>query len=155
MFTISNRLDRVISNYEKEHQHPLCIFLHNMGIPLITIGTMSLLGQLPLVGGVDFRYLLLLLNLFYFCMLDVRVGLLYSVFVSGSNLLISYFVNLQYSWICFSLGWALAISGHFIFEKNKPAFFENLSQTLLGVGPMTMFAKFFKLKRPFSRTATA
>lgn len=152
MMTISKKLNFVISKYEKDHQHPMCIRLHNIGIPMLTLGTMSLLAYLPSIGGVDFRFLLLLSNLIYFCALDVRTGILFTLFVGISSYILSHFLSLQYSWILFSLGWSLAISGHFIFEKNKPAFFENVSQTFLGVGPMSMFVRIIKFKRPFSNS---
>jgi uncharacterized membrane protein YGL010W len=140
MWTLKPRLVLVIEKYEKEHQNPICIRLHDFGIPLIAIGTMGLFG--------DYKFLLLVLNLVYFCSLDFVTGLLFTILFGGLSYLASEHLNTMQIWIVFATGWALAISGHVFFEKNRPAFFDNLMQTILGVGPMALFAKILKLKKP-------
>jgi uncharacterized membrane protein YGL010W len=148
MKLLSKKLDAVIEHYEKDHRHPTCIRLHDVGIPLVTLGTMSLMGHIPNWGWLDFRYLLLAINLFYFVSLDALAGFLFTLVVGGSTFLASKYMSLNLSWIVFITGWALAISGHVFFEKNRPAFFDNLSQTLLGVGPMALFIRILRFKRP-------
>ncbi len=139
MWLITPKLNHVIEKYEAEHQHPICIRLHDIGIPLIAIGTMGLFG--------DYKFLLLALNLFYFCSLDFKTGFAFTLLFGGSVFAIANSLNATSIWIAFITGWVLAISGHFFFEKNRPAFFDNLMQTLLGVGPMALFAKIIKLRR--------
>ncbi len=147
MITISEKLSKVVEKYEKEHQHPQCIRMHYVGIPLVTLGTMALLGHAPRLSNFDWRYALLVLNFVYFSILDFKMGLLFVSFVGGLGFFISQYLTLPVSWAVFIMGWVFAIGGHVLFEKNKPAFFDNFMQTLLGVGPMALLVQALGAKK--------
>jgi len=115
---------------------------HSLGIPLIVLSTLALLAQVPLfaVSGVTVTLAEVLIVLFvaYYLTLDVALaGLMLAAYavldVAGRYLAPWPAVGVL------ALGWILQGVGHYVYEKNSPAFFRNFVH--LAVGQLWILAK--------------
>jgi uncharacterized membrane protein YGL010W len=115
---------------------------HSFGIPIIVLSSLALLGQVPLfaVGGFTVTLAELLIALFtaYYLTLDLALGVLmllaYAV-LDGVGRLIA---PLPAAGL-FVFGWILQGVGHYVYEKNSPAFLKNFAH--LAVGQLWILAK--------------
>jgi uncharacterized membrane protein YGL010W len=108
---------------------PLAFWSVSMGVLQISIGTLLLafaaVGWIALDAGVGFAMLVMIVPLAAAAEWIVRSG-------SAARAL----------WIAAALfvaGWIFQFVGHSVFEKRKPAFFDDLAQ--LFIGPMFIVAK--------------
>lgn len=135
------KLIRVIERYETFHRDRRNKVLHWFGVPLVTFSTLGLAAQLK-IGPIDGGMVLFAANFLYFIRLDRTVTIPFFVLNLGV-----YFIARTWTWQellpLWLGGWALAIGGHVVFERNSPAFMQNLKETLLGVGPISLFARLF------------
>ena len=115
---------------------------HAIGIPVIVLSSLALLAQVPLVPVFGFTVTLaeVAIAVFasYFLILDLRLGALmlavYAVLdVVGRALPPGPAAAL------FGGGWVLQGVGHYVYEKNSPAFFRNFLH--LAVGQLWILAK--------------
>jgi uncharacterized membrane protein YGL010W len=115
---------------------------HYVGIPLIVLAIVALLARLTVATPLGFRAsaaegALLLTTLFY-ATLDLPLALLMlavlALFdVAGRGL------PATIAWGLFVAGWVFQFVGHYVYEKQSPAFFKNLTHLL--VGPLWIAAK--------------
>jgi len=127
--------------YSAYHQERRNVMIHVLGVPMITFSLMVPLCWLHLfsIGDIPITAATVLVgaSLVYYLSLDVMFGLIASV-LYGSLLVaahyvaphgylvgIAVFIGFQ------ALGWGTQIYGHYVFEKKKPAFLDNLSQALI------------------------
>lgn len=115
---------------------------HAFGIPLIVLASLSLLSRVPLatLGGFELTLAELLIAGFvvYYLTLDAPLaGLMLVAYAALAAL-----GRLIPPWPAlgiFVFGWILQGAGHWVYEKNSPAFFRNLVH--LAVGQLWILAK--------------
>jgi uncharacterized membrane protein YGL010W len=139
---ISKALQTWFTEYEKYHRNPSNKLTHYLGIPMILLSAYGLLAQVELfeIAGTKTNLALAALVAIaaWAMSLDSRFGLIFGLvniplYFAGKEL------SLPLNFSVFVAGWILQLVGHYKFEKKSPAFFTNLSQTL--IGPMWILAK--------------
>lgn len=116
------KFEQMLHDFEGYHQKFLNRLYHYAGISIITI---SVFGLLPM------SYLLLaaafLLDLIICPMFALPVLL-----IGGIFLLIAHCFPWQAHILFFILGWAFQLIGHYLAERNRPAFLQNLLHFYVG-----------------------
>jgi uncharacterized membrane protein YGL010W len=115
---------------------------HSFGIPLIVLSLLALFARVPLgtVGGFELTLaeLVLALLVAYYLTLDATLALVmllaFAVLDAAGR-----FIEPLPALGVFVLGWILQGVGHWVYEKNSPAFFRNFVH--LAVGPLWILAK--------------
>jgi uncharacterized membrane protein YGL010W len=135
-------LRRNFDDYTAFHRTPGNKACHSLGIPIIVLASLALLGRVPLFAAfgasVTLAELLIAGFVLYFLSQDALLG---------ASMLVAYLVlDLAGRWISpplalalFGLGWILQGVGHWVYEKNSPAFFRNFVH--LAVGQLWILAK--------------
>jgi uncharacterized membrane protein YGL010W len=130
------------SDYAAFHRTPGNKACHSLGIPLIVLSSLALLSRVPLfaVGGftVTLAEVLIVLFVAYFLTLDGALGalmLLAYVALDAIGRAIPPLLALG----LFVVGWILQGVGHYVYEKNSPAFFRNFLH--LAVGQLWILAR--------------
>jgi uncharacterized membrane protein YGL010W len=115
---------------------------HSLGIPTIVLGSFALLARVPLfaVGGFEVTLAELAIALFvaYYLTLDSALAaamLAAYVALDAAGRFIPPLPALG----LFVFGWILQGVGHWVYEKNSPAFFRNFVH--LAVGQLWILAK--------------
>jgi len=115
---------------------------HSLGIPLIVLSSLALLAQVPLftIAGftVTLAEVLIVFFTIYYLTLDVTLGLLMLAAYAVLDAL-GRFIPLAPATVIFVVGWILQGIGHYVYEKNSPAFFRNFAH--LAVGQLWILAK--------------
>jgi uncharacterized membrane protein YGL010W len=115
---------------------------HSFGIPIIVLASLALLARVPLLSTLGFTVtlaeVLIVLFVAYYLTLDAGLAALalvaYAVLdVAGRLIPPMPAVGL------FALGWVLQGVGHWVYEKNSPAFFRNFVH--LAIGQLWILAK--------------
>ena len=129
-------------DYAAFHRTPGNRACHSLGIPLIVLGSLALLAQVPLfsVSGltVTLAEVLVVLFVAYYLTLDAALASLMLaayVLLDGLGRFLSPLLALG----IFVVGWILQGVGHYVYEKNSPAFFRNFVH--LAVGQLWILAK--------------
>lgn len=125
---------RSYASYHRTRGNQVC---HYFGIPMITVSVFGLLGLLG-HGFLNAGIALWAGTVLWFLTLDWRLGVPFGLFslglyFAGQAMTPALSVGL------FVLGWVFQLVGHSVFEKNRPAFLDNLRQLL--IGPLWVFAK--------------
>jgi uncharacterized membrane protein YGL010W len=133
-------LDAYFSSYAAYHQTCGNKLTHYFGIPLIVFAVLGLLGQLGVSEWMNLAWLAWLLSSIFYCRLDLKRGLAFSVVT-----FILCWCALRVVWPIhiglFIIGWLLQLYGHYHYEKKSPAFLTNLTHLL--IGPFWIFCDFF------------
>lgn len=115
---------------------------HSFGIPIIVLSLLALLARVPLVvlGGFELTLAEVVVALFvvYYLTLDVSLALAMLVayaLLDAAGRFIAPWPALG----LFVFGWILQGVGHWVYEKNSPAFFRNFVH--LAVGQLWILAK--------------
>lgn len=142
MSTSEGRLSRHFGDYAAFHRTAGNKACHAFGIPIIVLGSLALLARVELVVvagfGVTLAELLIVLFVAYYATLDARLAALMLVayaLLDAAGRLISPLPALG----LFVFGWILQGVGHWVYEKNSPAFFRNFVH--LAVGQLWILAK--------------
>lgn len=146
------KLMEMLTGYAAAHQHPLNIFVHLIGIPMIMLGVLIPLTWVSLEVG-EFRilaaHLLLLGFLLFYLTLDRLFAIAFGV---GAYLLLLLAVELgslpgNAGWIiagsCFFGGYAAQFVGHAV-EKSMPVLVKHPIQASLAA-PFFTIVELFKL----------
>jgi uncharacterized membrane protein YGL010W len=128
-----------LATYARYHRHPGNCLTHYVGIPLLFLAAIlpleilrfpvahiemplgvaltapAILGWMALDLGVGATLLVLLCPLFMVAELIVRLGLVWWATAA-----------------LFTIGWLFQFVGHAVFERRRPAFVDDLSQTFIG-----------------------
>jgi uncharacterized membrane protein YGL010W len=139
---MTETLSRLFGDYAAFHRTAGNRACHAFGIPIIVLASLALLARVPLLelGGFTVTLAEVLIALFigYYLTLDAALaGLMlaaYAVLDAAGRLLpplpaLGLFV----------FGWVLQGVGHWVYEKNSPAFFRNFVH--LAVGQLWIMAK--------------
>lgn len=127
---------REMAFYSAYHQQRTNIWIHVFGVPIILFSAYVPLAAVTLtsVGGwpVTLAGIYFVLTSIYYLRLDLGMGLIASAFYGalcvaahgvspmGPGVIIAVFLGGQI------LGWTSQIYGHLHFERNRPAFYENI-----------------------------
>jgi uncharacterized membrane protein YGL010W len=115
---------------------------HSFGIPIIVLASLALLARVPLLSTLGFTVTLaealIVLFVAYYLTLDARLAALalvaYAVLDAAGR-----FIPPVPALGLFVLGWILQGVGHWVYEKNSPAFFRNFVH--LAIGQLWILAK--------------
>jgi uncharacterized membrane protein YGL010W len=130
------------ADYAAFHRSPGNRACHAFGIPIIVLASLALLARVPLfsIGGFSFTLAELAIVAFaaYYLTLDTALaGLMLAAYavldVAGRVIPPLPATGL------FVFGWILQGVGHWVYEKNSPAFFKNFVH--LAVGQLWILAK--------------
>jgi uncharacterized membrane protein YGL010W len=115
---------------------------HALGIPIIVLSALALLAQVPLFSlfglTVTLAEILVALFTIYYLTLDVALAV---VMLTAYGLLdgLGRVIPPWPALAMFVGGWILQGVGHYVYEKNSPAFFRNFVH--LAVGQLWILAK--------------
>ncbi|NCN08635.1 MAG: DUF962 domain-containing protein [Leptospira sp.] len=150
------RFAREMAFYSAYHQEKRNVWIHVLGVPTISFSLLLVLSWVPLFSIEGFQVTLAMaaavLVLGYYFTLDF-------IFSSVATILfgtILYFANSLSTtldsttvWSIFAggqiLGWGTQIYGHYVFEKSRPAFLDNLFQALVSAPLFVVADVFFEL----------
>jgi len=115
---------------------------HSFGIPIIVLSLLALLARVPLlaVGGFELTLaeVVILLFVLYYLTLDATLAAAmlaaYAALDAAGR-----FIPPWPALGLFVVGWILQGVGHWVYEKNSPAFFRNFVH--LAVGQLWILAK--------------
>jgi uncharacterized membrane protein YGL010W len=115
---------------------------HSFGIPIIVLALLALLARVPLatLGGFELTLAELVIALFvaYYLTLDATLALVMLVAYAALDAA-GRFIEPLPALALFVFGWILQGVGHWVYEKNSPAFFRNFVH--LAVGQLWILAK--------------
>jgi len=140
----SHLLSLYFKDYDSYHKTTGNKITHYFGISFIVVSMLGLLSHLklenisPKIVHTDGALLLLFICFLWYLYLDWKIA---SPFILALFVLYNIGRSLQVNLnLClFILGWILQGIGHYVYEKNSPAFFRNLIH--LTIGPLWIFAK--------------
>ena len=144
-----------MSFYSAYHQERRNVWIHVVGVPLITFSLLVVMSWVELYEYNGFPITLALVfvvgTLIYYFMLDF-VFALAATLVFGGLLIGAHFASqlgVAEGWAIFAagqlLGWGTQFYGHYVFEKKKPALFDNLSQAIFSAPLFVVADVFFTL----------
>jgi uncharacterized membrane protein YGL010W len=115
---------------------------HSFGIPIIVVASLALLARVPLfaLGGftVTLAEVLIVLFVVYYLTLDAALaGLMLAAYAALDAA--GRFIPPLPALGLFVFGWILQGVGHWVYEKNSPAFFRNFVH--LAIGQFWILAK--------------
>ena len=130
------------ADYAAFHRTPGNKTCHSFGIPLIVLSSLALLARVPLfaVGGftVTLAEILIVLFVAYYLTLDLTLAAFmlaaYAILAALGR-----FIPTIPALGLFAFGWVLQGVGHYVYEKNSPAFFRNFAH--LAIGQLWILAK--------------
>lgn len=139
---MSETLRRHFADYGTFHTTRGNRACHSLGIPIIVLASLALLARVPLGTAFGFTptlaELLVVLSVAYYFTLDRALAgmmlLVYLVLDAAGRLLPP-----AWALALFGFGWILQGVGHWVYEKNSPAFFRNFVH--LAVGQLWILAK--------------
>lgn len=139
---MSEALRRHFADYAAFHRTAGNKACHALGIPTIVLASLALLARVPLasVGGFEVTLAEVAIGALvaYYLTLDVGLALMmlagYSALDAAGR-----FVPPLAALGLFVFGWILQGVGHWVYEKNSPAFFRNFVH--LAVGQLWILAK--------------
>ena len=143
-----------MARYASHHRHPVNRRIHMVGIPAIVLSLVVLLCLIPVPAAVAdqvgawpvWTVAALAAVGAWYLMLDLRVGLttlaLLGLAVAGAWWLIGSYDDgavLAAALTVHAASWVAQFLGHGIWEKNRPALFENITQSL--IAPLFLVAE--------------
>ena len=133
-------LKKLLIQYGEGHLNSQNVLLHNIGIPLIILGSIGLLSNIP--SPIPVEYFVGLLILFYYLSFkSVRTAAVW-IAMFLALVIVQKNVMLDSIWLWFfllAIGWILLGIGHRI-EGSKPRFLEEIRMFL--IGPIWIFRRF-------------
>lgn len=128
--------------YRQQHTSKINRITHYAGVPAIIFSLMMLFNWISIdiatQWQISFTWLLLAVALLYYFFLQIRLAIIATMIMvplAGLAMLIARpaptHISVWVFLILFIGGWILQFVGHF-FEKQKPAFFSNATQLLIG-----------------------
>jgi uncharacterized membrane protein YGL010W len=115
---------------------------HSFGIPLIVLSSLALLAQVPVVTVAGFTVTLAEVLIVAFTLYYLRLDTTLALFMLTAYAALDALGRFLSPWpalAVFVFGWILQGVGHYVYEKNSPAFFRNFAH--LAVGQLWILAK--------------
>jgi uncharacterized membrane protein YGL010W len=140
---------RQLAFYARYHRDPRNCVTHYLGIPMLFLAAiLPLQAARVAVGGfqLPLSVVLVLPAVIGWMVLDLGVGAALLLLLCPLFAIAEFIVDAGGSalmWsaaaMLFLIGWCFQFLGHAVFERRRPAFVDDLSQTL--IGPMFVVAK--------------
>lgn len=132
--------------YKYYHYNKVNIIIHTIFIPTILFSGLAILSKITILGVKANNLLAILYSLFYIY-LCIPAGIIFSGIFIVMNTAISNgaLACNKRKWGLFILGWIIQFIGHYRFEKDKPALFDNLIQSLVLAPYFVLFELLFKI----------
>jgi uncharacterized membrane protein YGL010W len=143
------RLDELLSDYGAHHRTRGNLVCHAIGITLILYGLVSLLCLIPLpVARWTAAEAAIAAAVLFYLRLNAALAATMLAELTLFDLLARAVDDWRIGIAAFVLGWIFQAIGHARFEKNRPAFLQNLVHLL--VGPLFLWNELLRL-RPIDR----
>jgi uncharacterized membrane protein YGL010W len=143
------QLDELLSDYAAHHRTRGNLVCHAIGITLILYGAVSFLCLIPLpVARWTAAEAAILAVVLFYLRLNAALAATMLAELTLFDLLARAVDDWRIGTAAFVLGWIFQAIGHARFEKNKPAFLQNLVHLL--VGPLFLWNELLRL-RPIER----
>jgi uncharacterized membrane protein YGL010W len=129
-------------DYAAFHRTPGNKVCHSFGIPIIVLASLALLARVPLfaIGNFSVTLAELVIALFVGYYLTLDRTLAFFMLVAYASLdAVGRFVPPLPALGLFVFGWILQGVGHWVYEKNSPAFLRNFVH--LAIGQLWILAK--------------
>jgi uncharacterized membrane protein YGL010W len=140
------------SAYHQEHRN---VMIHVVGVPMISFSLLVVLSWVNLfqIGGfsVTLAMVFAAAVVLYYYSLDVIFALAATILFGGLLVAAHYvsFLGATVGWTIFAVaqlsGWSSQFYGHFVFEKSRPALFDNLFQAVVSAPLFVIADVFFEL----------
>lgn len=150
------RFAKEMAFYSAYHQEKRNVLIHVLGVPLISFTLLLVLSRFILFEvygfGVSASLVFVVVVLAYYFTLDFIFALAATIlfgalFVTAE--IITKSLPSSTAWGIFGagqiIGWGAQFYGHFIFEKGRPALFDNLFQALVSAPLFVVADVFFEL----------
>lgn len=139
---MTETLGRHFDDYAAFHRTAGNKACHSFGIPIIVLASLALLARVPLfaLGGfaVTLAEVVVVLFVAYYLTLDAALaGLMLAAYAALD--VAGRFIPPLPALGLFVFGWILQGVGHWVYEKNSPAFFRNFVH--LAIGQLWILAK--------------
>ncbi len=150
------RFAKQMAFYSAYHQEKRNILIHVVGVPTITFSLLLVLSwiNIPVLEGIPVTVAMVFTAavLLYYFTLDFifafTATLLFGGLLAAAHYL-SLHVDSTTGWVIFGaaqiLGWGTQFYGHFVFEKDRPALFDNLFQAVISAPLFVVADVFFEL----------
>ncbi|TGN18007.1 DUF962 domain-containing protein [Leptospira idonii] len=150
------RFAKEMAFYSAYHQEKRNVWIHVIGVPTISFTLFLVLSRFQIfqVAGyqVTASAIFTVLVLGYYFTLDVLFALVSAVLFGSLFFAAEYLTSTLSSgmaWTLFGIGqlvgWGSQFYGHFVFEKSRPALFDNLFQALVSAPLFVVADVFFEL----------
>jgi uncharacterized membrane protein YGL010W len=141
------RVDALLADYASYHRTRGNLVCHAFGITLIVFGIVSMLlaVRLPGTAALTAAEILIAASLLFYLTLDLPLAVALGAELALLDLAARAVADWRVGLAAFALGWVFQGVGHARFEKNRPAFFKNL--THLMVGPLFLVNELLHLRR--------
>jgi uncharacterized membrane protein YGL010W len=140
---------RQLAFYARSHRDPRTCATHYLGIPMLFLAAiLPLQASIVAIGSLQLPLAVVLVMpaLIGWMVLDLGVGAALLLLLCPLFAIAEFIVNAggtRLMWwaaaALFLVGWSFQFLGHAVFERRRPAFVDDLSQTL--IGPMFVVAK--------------
>ncbi|SCU87501.1 LAMI_0D06304g1_1 [Lachancea mirantina] len=141
-------LRKQLAFYQWYHQTPGNVAIHTVFVPVILYSAMVMLHHVHIYKDVTLMEIVAVLLSVYYLILDVPVGLLAALIITG----VSYGIEqgpldlrLWIAAVVFAVGWICQFLGHAYYEHRRPALLDNLVQSLMTAPFFVLFEVLFKL----------
>ncbi|PJZ65341.1 DUF962 domain-containing protein [Leptospira wolffii] len=150
------RFAKEMAFYSAYHQEKRNVWIHVLGVPTITFTLFLVLSRFEIFRiqgfGITAATIFAALVIVYYFSLDFIFAAATSV-VFGSLLALAHYLTASLdsttAWTVFAVaqlvGWGAQFYGHFIFEKSRPALFDNLFQAIVSAPIFVIADVFFEL----------
>ena len=142
MTSNSSAAQQRLVEYGRFHATPGNVACHWIGIPMIVISVFGLLARLPIATVSGFTFtgaeVLILASLVYYVRLDLGLAAM-MLPVSAGLSVIGRLLPFEVNAALLVVGWIFQFVGHAVYEKRRPAFFDDLASLL--IGPLFLLAK--------------
>jgi uncharacterized membrane protein YGL010W len=150
------RFVKEMAFYSAYHQEKRNVWIHVIGVPTISFTLFLVLSRFHLFSVAGFPIsasaVFVVGVLAYYFSLDFLFALTTSVLFGGLFVLAEYLTRSmapEMAWTLFGIGqvvgWGSQFYGHFIFEKSRPALFDNLFQALVSAPLFVIADVYFEL----------
>ena len=132
--------------YKYYHYNTINVLIHSIFVPIILYTSLAILSDIKILQLNANIWISLIFSCFYIY-LCVPTGILFVILFSFMNNLISkgFLSGNKKKFGLFILGWIAQFIGHFKYEGEKPAIFDNLFQSLILAPYFILFEILFKL----------
>lgn len=145
---MASQLAKELKIYQNFHKNKTNIWIHKICVPVILVTTLSFFQFELGSTTIKFAHLVsIILNAFYLSLNMIGGSIFTVIFLLINATLDNNYLpwGVKTNIFLFIMSWGLQIWGHNKFEKNKPAIFTNLLQSLVLAPFFVMFEWLFDL----------